>query len=97
METYPEAPEHAVQLVEFEEGTNNPVFFPDQLKITLKDVEDLPLIVYSIAGMARTGKSFMMNLFVCYLTYVEKVSTFLMFIFASASFFVDRFIYGLSF
>lgn len=97
METNPDAPEKAVQLVEFEEGTNNPIFFPDRLQRTLKNVEHLPLIVYSIAGMARTGKSFMMNLFVCFLTHVEKVSYFLLFTFPVHSIIaVDKFIYGLS-
>ena len=66
----------AVQLVQFEENSNRPFFSEDELKkvVCSSAVRDLPTIVISIGGVARSGKSFMLNLFISYLSYVEEVS-----------------------
>ena len=66
----------AVQLVQFEENSNRPFFSEDELKkvVCSPAVRDLPTIVISIGGVARSGKSFMLNLFISYLSYVEEVS-----------------------
>ena len=37
------------------------------------EVKRLPTVVVSIAGVTRSGKSFLLNAFVEYLTYVEQV------------------------
>jgi len=40
----------------------------------LEDVKQLPLIIVSMIGKARVGKSFLLNLYINYLNYLEKVS-----------------------
>jgi len=40
----------------------------------LEDVKQLPLIIVSMIGRARGGKSFLLTLYMNYLNYLEKVS-----------------------
>ena len=40
------------------------------------DARDKPLMPIDIGGIARSGKSFLLNLIVSYLTYVEQVCRF---------------------
>lgn len=42
--------------------------------IKSKGTQNLPTLVISIGGVARSGKSFLLNLMVNYLSYVEKVT-----------------------
>lgn len=75
-------PDKAVQLVQFEEGSNRPFFTSDELtKVACSPaIRDLPTIVISIGGVARSGKSFMLNLFISYLSYVEEVRNHLLYL-----------------
>ena len=41
--------------------------------ISSRQVRDMDTLVVSIGGVARSGKSFLMNLFVSYLSYLEQV------------------------
>ena len=37
------------------------------------NARDKPVMVIAVGGVARSGKSFLLNLFVSYLSYIEKV------------------------
>ena len=50
-----------------------PKLYLDVFKDVLKGVEDLPLLVVSVTGEFRSGKSFLLNLLTIYLELREKV------------------------
>jgi len=60
----------AIQLVDFKSG-KKPVLNAEAIKATIK--ENLPTVVVTIGGVARSGKSFLLNLLVSILTYMEEV------------------------
>ena len=47
---------------------------------THPEIKSLPTIVVSIAGVTRSGKSFLLNLFVNYLTYLEQVGDIILYV-----------------
>ena len=51
-----------------------PTLYVDAVKAVLREVEDLPLLVVSVTGEFRSGKSFLLNLMTIYLDLREKVS-----------------------
>ncbi|KAF6038091.1 hypothetical protein EB796_003600 [Bugula neritina] len=59
-----------VTIVAFESGY--PKIETAALAKVLKDVKQLPLIIVSMIGRARGGKSFFLNLYMNYLNYLEK-------------------------
>jgi len=61
-----------VEIVTFESG--QPQIKEKELHKVLKKVGNLPLVIVSMIGIARSGKSFLLNLYINYLTYLEKVS-----------------------
>jgi len=64
----------AVQIVEFKDN-NEPVV---NLRAFEQIVQsDIPTLVVSISGVARSGKSFLLNLLVNLLTYLENVCFYL--------------------
>ena len=67
---------HSVQIVEFDEytveATLKDVAFKDIIE-SRPEVKDLPTVVLSIGGPTRSGKSFLFNLVVNYMTYLEEV------------------------
>ena len=46
----------------------------EQVIQTRPEIKDLPTIVISIGGVTRSGKSFLLNLLVNYMTHIEKVN-----------------------
>jgi len=62
-----------VTIVAFQSGY--PKIDKDALAAILEDVDNLPLIIVSMIGVARVGKSFLLNLYMNYLNHLEKVST----------------------
>lgn len=66
------------QIVEFGanakevDGKKLATFDAEKLLKLLGGCEDLPVIVVSITGVFRSGKSFLLNLLVTYLEYVSK-------------------------
>ena len=66
-----------VQIVSFPEG-QRPYLDDREVEKVIKGsgMESLPTVLVSIGGVARSGKSFMLNLFVSYLSYVENVNRF---------------------
>ena len=67
---------HSVQIVEFDEymvkATLKDVAFEDVIE-SRPEIKDLPTVVLSIGGVTRSGKSFLLNLLVNYMTYLEEV------------------------
>ena len=66
----------SVQIVKFNEtlvkATLNVEVFEEVID-SRPEIKDLPTAVVSIGGVTRSGKSFLLNLLVNYLTYLEKV------------------------
>ena len=65
----------AVQIVDFDGKSERPVLNFNAVRsiINSRGTQDLPTIIVSIGGVIRSGKSFLLNLMVNYLQYVEKV------------------------
>jgi len=61
----------AVNIVDFERG--RPTIKEKTLHNVLEKVSNLPLVIISMIGVARCGKSFLLNLYINYLTYLEQV------------------------
>jgi len=61
----------AVQIVDFK-SDNKPALKIRAVQEIIK--EDLPTVVVTIGGVARSGKSFLLNLFVSILDYMEEVN-----------------------
>jgi len=61
-----------VDIVTFESG--QPQIKEKELLKVLEKVGNLPLVIVSMIGIARSGKSFLLNLYINYLTYLEKVN-----------------------
>jgi len=61
-----------VDIVTFESG--QPQIKEEELLKVLEKVANLPLVIVSMIGVARSGKSFLLNLYINYLTYLELVS-----------------------
>jgi len=61
-----------VTIVAFQSGY--PKIDTDALAAILEDVDNLPLIIVSMIGGAREGKSFFLNLYMNYLNHLAKVS-----------------------
>ena len=67
-----------VQIVEFakkskqKDGENLASFHLDVLKDIMKGTEDLPALVVSITGVFRSGKSFLLNLMLTYLSHLSE-------------------------
>jgi len=61
-----------VNIVTFESG--QPQIKEKELLKVLEKVGNLPLVIVSMIGVARSGKSFLLNLYINYLTYLELVS-----------------------
>jgi len=64
-----------VDIVTFDSGCSE-IKEKELLKV-LKEVINLPLVIVSMIGIARGGKSFLLNLYINYLTYMEKVSCYI--------------------
>ncbi|KAF6022022.1 hypothetical protein EB796_019669 [Bugula neritina] len=60
----------AIQIVDFKSG-KRPALNAEAIKATIKG--NLPTVVVTIGGVARSGKSFLLNLLVSILTYMEEV------------------------
>ena len=69
----------AIQIADFDAKSKRPVLNLNAVKriINSRGTQDLPTIIVSIGGVARSGKSFLLNLMVNYLQYVEKVGVIL--------------------
>lgn len=69
-----------MRIVDFESqnsATNKPLLDVENLEAILSQgARDIPTNVISVGGVARSGKSFLLNLIVSYLTYIEKVREF---------------------
>ena len=65
----------AVKIVDLDTASGRPSLNLSTVKriINSRGTQDLPTIIVSIGGVARSGKSFLLNLMVNYLQYVEKV------------------------
>ena len=65
----------AVKIVDLDTPSGRPSLNLPVVKriINKKGTQDLPAIIVSVGGVARSGKSFLLNLMVNYLQYVEKV------------------------
>jgi len=61
----------AVQIVDFKSG-ERPALNAEAIQKII--TEDLPTVVVTIGGVARSGKSFLLNLLVSILTYMEEVN-----------------------
>lgn len=67
-----------MQIVEFakkskqKDGENLASFHLDVLNDIMKGTEDLPALVVSITGVYRSGKSFLLNLMLTYLSHLSK-------------------------
>lgn len=55
-----------------------PKFHKEIVAQVLKNVEDYPTIVVSVAGLFRSGKSFLVNLMITFLQHLIKVSDILL-------------------
>ena len=66
----------AVQIVDLATASGRPSLSISRVKriINSRGTQELPAIIVSIGGVARSGKSFLLNLMVNYLQYVEAVS-----------------------
>lgn len=66
----------AVKIVDLETEAGVPFldFLAVKRIINSRGTQGLPTIILSINGVARSGKSFLLNLMVNYLQYVETVS-----------------------
>ena len=63
------------RLAHFDENSNTATLRDETLADIIKQrLESLPVIVISIGGVARSGKSFLLNVLVSYLSYIEQVS-----------------------
>lgn len=64
----------SVQIVDFQ-SSHYPNLDLDAIKKIMEDgdIEKLPTLVVSIGGVARSGKSFLMNLIVHFLGHIDKV------------------------
>ena len=63
------------QLVDFKSGDDDveeAKFFDDELRRTLCECMDTPVMVVSVTGVFRSGKSFLLNLMVTYLRHLSK-------------------------
>ena len=69
----------AIQIADFDAKSKRPVLNLNAVKriINSRGTQELPTIIVSIGGVARSGKSFLLNLMVNYLQYVEKVGVIL--------------------
>ena len=65
----------AVKIVDLDTASGRPSLNLSTVKriINSRGTQELPTIIVSIGGVARSGKSFLLNLMVNYLQYVEKV------------------------
>jgi len=64
--------QRTVQIVDFK-SSSRPVLNTEAVQNII--TEDLPTVVVTIGGVARSGKSFLLNLFVSILTYIEEVQS----------------------
>ena len=68
-------PPQVRKLADFNEISNTATLWDKTLaEIIEQGLESLPVIVISIGGVARSGKSFLLNVLVSYLSYIEQVS-----------------------
>ena len=68
-------PPQVRKLADFNENSNTATLWDETLADIIKQgLESLPVIVISIGGVARSGKSFLLNVLVSYLSYIEQVS-----------------------
>ena len=68
-------PPQVRKLAKFNENSNTATLWDETLAdIIVQGLESLPVIVISIGGVARSGKSFLLNVLVSYLSYIEQVS-----------------------
>ena len=68
-------PPQVRKLADFNENSNTATLWDETLADIIKQgIESLPVIVISIGGVARSGKSFLLNVLVSYLSYIEQVS-----------------------
>ena len=68
-------PPQVRKLADFNEISNTATLWDETLAdIIEQGLESLPVIVISIGGVARSGKSFLLNVLVSYLSYIEQVS-----------------------
>ena len=66
----------AVQIVDLATASGRPSLSSSRVKriIDRAGIQGMPTLIVSIGGVARSGKSFLLNLMVNYLQYVEAVS-----------------------
>ena len=66
----------AVQIVDLATASGRPSLSVSRVKriIDRAEIQGTPTLIVSIGGVARSGKSFLLNLMVNYLQYVEAVS-----------------------
>jgi len=67
-----EEKDKVIDIVTFDSG--QPQIKEEELLKVLEKVGNLPLVIVSMIGVARSGKSFLLNLFINYLTCLELVS-----------------------
>lgn len=66
------SPSKMLPIVEF--NGDKAVFNDHHIEAVLKSVKELPVIVVSVAGLFRSGKSCLINLMVTYLRHLQNVS-----------------------
>ena len=75
-------PPQVRKLADFNENCNTATLWDETLAgIIEQGLESLPVIVISIGGVARSGKSFLLNVLVSYLSYIEQESKHIILIF----------------
>ena len=66
----------SVKIVDFDDhlvkATLNRKAFENVIN-SRSEIKDLPTVVVSVGGVTRSGKSFLLNLLVNYMTYLEEV------------------------
>ena len=61
-----------VSFVPGDDNVEKAVFHHENMAVALKGCEDIPVLVASVTGVFRSGKSFLLNLMVTYLEHHKQ-------------------------